>query len=90
MWSAHRALADFGFLDPNYHYRSVVTPIPHDAELVSIPNTDRYIYIYLCVCVCVYYITYSMAQQPFKSFDYPLMRVSLSNFSYTYFILKAE
>ena len=26
-----------------------------------------------------YIITYSMAQQPLKSFDRPLMRVSLSN-----------
>jgi hypothetical protein len=35
-------------------------------------------------------ITYSMAQQPLKSLDRPLMRVSLSDsiFSYTYFLLE--
>ena len=35
-----------------------------------------YIYYY---CYCCYYYTYSMVQQPLKSFDLPLLRVSLSN-----------
>ena len=39
-----------------------------------------------------YLLTYSMAQQPLKSFVQPLMRVSLSefNFCHTYFLLETE
>ena len=33
---------------------------------------------FLHVCMCIH-LAYSMAQQPLKSFDSPLMRVSLSN-----------
>ena len=58
-----------------------VRPVVDWQALALIGLTQRYVnthtYMYVCVCICVY--TYSMAQEPLKSFDRPLMRVSLFN-----------
>ena len=44
--------------------------IPILSRIYPIPSTDTYFFT----------LTYSMAQQPLKSFDRPLMRVSLIHF----------
>ena len=67
----------------NIFYYSCILPILLVHVLLPNSDTPTVLSNYLS-----YLLTSSVAQQPLKRFDHPLLRVSLSNSTYTYFLLE--
>ena len=61
---------------PGYNRSGVLDPHAGDPQTVKKSTSP---YLLLLLLLLLLFITYFMAQQPFNSFDRPLMRVSLSN-----------